>query len=343
MGLFDIFSGQSQLTLDVATMERWPERLLRRQRLNRAMEVYLREVENAKRELMLAKQHLKSPELKEQVPERASVIYDEHLPAIIDAINELEAGASFVESIFLVEDQQEEFRNALDEYKAATQKGHDSLKEYLGDDLAALRDSVRNLEDAVLSITPVLEETHFQNIKQLKVLIDTYKATREKEERLDQLHEQLHTEIDELESKRRRIKEKINYYVERSRDSKYQELIAEEARILDQIDDIKNRDYDADEELRELKPLNQRLATIRKKMIHDVTALNISEQRGFLQHTKDRLRVAKKKLARVTELLEELSFETFRRNMVELLEPFGARIEDASTILEDEDEHVTPQ
>ncbi|RME32084.1 hypothetical protein D6789_00660 [Candidatus Woesearchaeota archaeon] len=343
MGLFDIFGGQSQLTLDVATMERWPERLLRRQRLTRAMDVYLKDIENAKRELLLAKQALKDPAVKDKVPERASIIYEEHLPALLDAVNELEAGAAFVDNIFLVEDQQEEFRKALEEFKEASQKPHDSLKEYLGDELSRLRECVRNLEDAVLSITPVLEETHFKNIKELKVLIDTYKATRSKEERLEELYEQLQREIDELESKKLRIKDKISYYVERSRNSKFQELIAEEAQLIDRIEDIKNRDYDAADEERELKPLNQRLAMIRKQMIHDVTALNISEQRTFLQDTKDRLRIAKKKLARVNELLEELSFETFRRKMVELLEPFGARIEDATTILEDEEEHVAPQ
>ncbi len=341
MGLLDIFGGQSRLTLDVATMERWPERLIRRQRLNRAMDAYLRDIAQAKQALASARQRLTSADLQERVPERAKSIYEEHLPTILDAVNELEAGAAFVDNLFLVEEQQQEFLRALSEFKEQTMKPQEALSEFCGDELALLRERVRDLEDAVLSITPVLEETHFKNIRELKVLIDTYKATRGKEEKLKQLYTELQNEIEELENKKRRIKEKINYYVERAKNSRFQELIAEEARVLERIEDIKNRDEEDEE--RALKPLNQRLAVIRKQMIHDVTALNISEQRSFLQHTRDHLRAAKKKLARVNELLEELSFETFRRSMVELLEPFGARIEDASTILDDEDEHVTPQ
>lgn len=343
MGIFDIFSGPQRLTLDATSMEKWPDRLIRKQGLHRAFDTYLQNVSRQRGFVEDAKSDLTDPALQEKIPDRAYELYKQHLPAIVRNVDELLNETDFVDNPFLVDEQQERFREALQSYEEQTRKSRSALSEFLGGELSVLQEHLRALEDAILSINPIFDEARFGNIHELKQLIDEYQRTRPRERRVTEIRNELLGEIDRLEAKKRRIKEKITYYVERSKSSKFQELIAEEARIIAEMDEVKEQNLTPADEEHDLKPLQQRIATIRKQMINDVTALNISEQRSFLEATKDHLRSTKRKLTRAEEILAELNFETFRRKFATLLEPFGARIEDTSTIIEDEDEDVVPQ
>ena len=65
--------------------------------------------------------------------------------------------------------------------------------------------------------------------------------------------------------------------------------------------------------------------------------------RSFLGATKDEILLRQRKLERVEELLDSLDFEAFRKRFLQHTEPFGARIEDASTIIDEENDDVAPR
>jgi hypothetical protein len=332
------------IILDVATLEKWPEQLLRHARVNEAMDTFLKDVERKSGKVHETKARLTDPRLKQKrFPERAYPIYDEHLPLIIKELEGVLHEAEFINDVFLIEEQQERFREAMASYHEQTRKSITALKEFLGQELSQLNQSVRDLEDAALRITPMLEQARFPSIKELKRLIEEYKATREKERKLITYRENLLKEIDALDAKKLKIKERIKSYAERARDPRYKELIAEEEGLLTQEEEITIKGLPEAEQEELLKPIEQRLAFIRKQMINDITALNINEQRTFLDAVKDDLLLARRKLERCDELLADLHFDTYRQKFATLVEPFKARIEDATQILDSEDEHVAPQ
>lgn len=346
MGLFDLFGSrkESPLTLDAASLEKWPERLLRRKEIPQRMATHIRDVERQRRRLQEAAERLIDPLVRDRrVPERARPVFDEHAPIVAAAARGLAGKGQLINDVFLVEAQQQDFQEAIAEYREATGKSVPALREFLNEELFRLEEGVQGLEDAMLAITPSLDQSGFSAIRQVKLLIEEYKGSRKRERQLLTLRERLMAELDGWEAKRRRHKEKINYYTERSRDSKFKELIAEEEELLDRVDAIKVRCLPSEEEERELRPLNQRLAFLRKQMINDITAMNINEQRTFLEATKDEIRLAKRKLERVDDLLAELSFDAYRNRFLQLLEPFNVRIEDIDTIIDPEEADVAPQ
>ncbi len=346
MALFDLFGKRepSALTLDAATLNKWPDRLLRRQKLHDALDIYVNALDKHRDRVEKSVKRVSDPGLADQrVPERAREVYDEHLPTIRAAAYNLLDRTIVVGDLFLIEAQQEEFQQALADFKEGTQKSTAALKEFFDEELAELNESVRILEDGMLSIYPKLEEGKFSNIKAVKRLIDEFKETREKEQKLKLLHKQTLDELDAYEARRLKHKDKIQYFTERARDGKFKELIAEEGELLDQADEIKIKGLPAEEEAKLLEPIKQRLSWLRKQMINDITAMNINEQRTFLESAKDEIWLRKKKLERIEEMLGELSFETYKAKLIPHIEPFNARIEDADMILEREEDDVAPQ
>jgi hypothetical protein len=120
-------------------------------------------------------------------------------------------------------------------------------------------------------------------------------------------------------------------------------LIAEEEQLLDKVDEVKTKFLPPEQEEAELKLPLQRIAFLRKQMITDITSMNINEQRSFVEAVKDDLRLRKKKLERVDEVLATMSFTAYRSKFAALVEPFKVRIEDAHTIVEADDDDVAPQ
>ena len=346
-GLGDRIGGEAKehiILLDVTSLDKWPEQLIRHARIAEAMTAFLKEVERKAGKVHEAKAKLTDPRLKaKKFPERAHPIYDEHLPLLLEELETVLHEAELVNDVYLIEEQQARFRGAVATYHESTRKSITALKEFLSEELTHLNQAIRDLEDACLWITPKLEEAKFTNIKELKRLIGEYKGTREKERKLQALKGELMDEIGRLDTKKIKIKERIKKIAENARDPRYKELIAEEEALHEQEEEIRLKGLPDEELDTMLKPVQQRLAFIRKQMINDITALNINEQRGFLDAVKDELLLAQRKLDRCDELLSELRFETYRQKFSVLVEPFKARIEDATQILDAEDEHVAPQ
>lgn len=345
MGLFDRFfgSGNREMILDAAVLEKWPDRLIRQQLLHEHLDEYLYRVEKKRDKVAHLHSKIADPSLKERVPERARPILEEHVALMSDAIAHLLKATNVIRDLFLIEEQQEDFRDAISTYRRKTEKSRSALREFLESELHELDQAIRSLEDAMLSITPVLEEKHFSNIKQAKKIIEEYKSTRQKEKKLQHLHELLRKELDTLEEKRIKHKEKIRYFMERAKSSRFKELLAEEESLLEKVDEIKVRDLPPEVEEQELHPLTQRLAFLRKQMINDITAMNINEQRTFLEATKDNIRLRRRKLERVEEMLQEVSWQQYRLRLMSALEPFNVRIEDVERIIERGEDDVAPQ
>ncbi len=339
MGIADLFGRKDpELVLDIATLDKWPERLLRHQRIPDAMASYLKEVERRKRRANEQKSRLADARIRNRFPERALPIYDEHLPGLLKDVESLLAKANIIDDVFLVEEQQKDFQEALTDYRELTERAYSALREFAGQELLTLNERLRDLEDAVLSITPVLEERSFPAIKELKEAIHEFTENKEKEAKLKELKKDLLLELDNYEGRRLKIKERIRKYTEQARNPQFKELLAEEDALVQQQDDLKVRGLSKDEEDALLKPVLQRLVYIRKQMINDITALNINEQRAFLDAVKDDILLRKKKLERVDELLDKYGFASFRTRLDHLVLPFRARIEDLNAITEPDDE-----
>ncbi len=346
MGFKEFFSPgkERELTLDIASLDKWPERLVRQQRLHEALATWLKDLERCRVKASEAKSRLTDPRLKaKKVPERGATIYEEHVKVLVERVDDLLKAVPSIEDVYLAETQQESFQNALKTYQESTRKSVAALKEYFGSELGSLSDRLRELEDTVLRFTATLDAANFSNVKGLKIAIDEYKASRQKEAQLQRLRTQLQGEIGVLEGRRLKIKEKIAYYIERAKTSAYKDLIAEEEQLLDKVDEVKTKFLPVEQEESELKPLLSRLAFLRKQMITDITSMNINEQRSFLENVKDDLRLRKKKLERVEEVLATMSFSTYRTRFAHLVEPFKVRIEDVTTIVEEEEDAVSPQ
>jgi hypothetical protein len=344
MGLFDLFGKrQSSVILDAATMSQWPERLLRKQGLDEEMNSFIKGIVKGTEGVSEMRAYLAEPALQQKVPERAAALYEEHLPLILNATEELLASSKIIDDIFLIEEQQRDFQESLSQYREKTAKSHAALKEFFPNELEELNAKVKELEDAMISISPRLDEKRYNEIKELKSLIEEYTMSRPKEKKAKELKEHLLQEIEVLEAKRLKHKGKIAQYIERAKNREHQGLIAEEERILEKMDSIKVRMLAPEEEVEQLKPLQEQISILRKQMIHDVTAMNISEQRLFLERTKDDLRLRQRKLERVDELLTELSYENYRTKFASVLEPFNAKIEDMGDILKRDESDVAPQ
>lgn len=342
MGLFDLFGTKATtLTLDVATMERWPDRLIRRQGLDKALREHHERVLAAREKVEHAKEALSDPAHRTELPESIQPLYDTHLPTLRNAIEDLLLTTVLSNNLFNVEEEIASFQEALTTYQEVTSKSTHALKEYLGEPLHQLQKALQELEDAMVSILPQLEQKEYGAIKSLREKITEYKESREREAKLQKLKELLLKELDILEAKKRKEKERIKFFMERARNNKFKELIAEEEELLKEMDAIKVKGLPDEEKA--LAPIKERLAWLRKQMINDITAMNINEQRTFLEATKDEIRLRRRKLERIDELLTDLSFETYKEKFFALLEPFNVRIEDMKTVFDVEDEDVAPQ
>ncbi len=344
MGLFDLFrSREESLVLDVASLERWPSRLARRARLDERLDRFRRRVEEGKSRVARAKAALTRPSLREGLEERERAVHDEWLPTLLRAVEELLDRTVVPADPFRAEEAQESFREALEEYRDLARKSVAALGEFYEEELRALDDAIRSLEDVIIGFTAQLEEARFSQLLEVKRLVEEYRATRGEEERLRRERERVAAEVELLEAKRLRIKERIRSYAERARNSRFKELLAEEEELLGEADRVREEGLSPEEEEEALRPLRERLRFLRKKMIHDVTALNITEQRSFLEGVKEGLREKRRFLAEIDARLGDLSFEAFRPRFQEALAPFNVRIEEATRILEPRDEDVAPQ
>jgi hypothetical protein len=321
-----------ELVLDMAAIERWPERLIRNARLNEAVTTFLKEVERKQGRIRQAKAALTDTRLRDKkVPERAFPIYDEHVPVIVKAV-EMLLTSGFTDSPFLIEEQQEAFRQAITSYQEETRKSAAAIKEFLGPELAELGEGVRELEDTVIGLSGTLEQTKLANIKAVKQLAEEYVKSRPRELKLTEARTVIMKEVDTLEARKRKIKERIAYYTEQARNPKFKELIAEEEELLKKSDEVKVHGHPPEEEEKQLAPITSRLAFIRKQMINDITAMNINEQRSFLESVKDDLLLRKQKLERIDEALQQLSTDAFKLKVAGELEGLNARIEEANVL-----------
>lgn len=328
MGFLDLF-GNRDIVLDTSFLEQWPKRLIKQQRIDELLKKLLKEVEKRRRHIEEIRTNLSDVRIKKRFPERAIPLYDKHLPIVIKSINIIISKSDLINDVFLIEEQQEEFRKALQRYHQETEKSIASLKEFLKEELLTLNKQIRKLEDSILGLTPPLEERGLNNIKELKKIIEEYTNNREKEKRLFELKDKVLENIDRLERRKRKIKEKIEYYTKNARNPKFRELIAEEETLLKEKDEIKVKNLLEDEEDVLLKPITQRLAFLRKKMIADITSLNINEQRTFLDSVKDELLLERRKEERINDLLNELSLTFYQKKFLSLLEPFKVQIADS--------------
>jgi|GEM_PF-1946949 len=327
---------ESQLVLDFTSLDKWPEKIVRHKRIQDDVVRVLKEAEKRKQKLMELKAKLSEARIREQkFPERALEIYDEHMPSFVRELETVLKAASLSDDVFKLEEQHEAFQKAMDSYKERTQKPVSALKEFLGQELLEVNAKLRALEDVLISLLSLLEEKKFSHVKELQIAIKEYNESRDKEAKLLALKEQLNKEIDDLDSRKIKIKEKIHQYSSQARSNKFMELFSEEEQLLDQIDAVKIKSPSVEEEEVLLKPLQQRLAYIRKQMINDITALNINEQRGFLEVVKDDLHLRQQKLARIEELLSKYHADAFKQRFETLLLPLNAKIEDANTIHEE--------
>jgi len=158
MGILDVFGKRERtVILDVTTMERWPDRLIRQQRLDAAFREHVASLERSKAAVNDAKDALADPRAKRNVPERALPIYDEHVPAMLAAVDQLLAQAQPADDLYAIDERQAQFQAALTRYRERTQKAAAALKDFLGHELRDLDAKVRKLEDCFLAITPRLE------------------------------------------------------------------------------------------------------------------------------------------------------------------------------------------
>lgn len=337
MGILDFFKGEPRtLTLDVATLQSWPEKLVRLQRIDKEIESFKRMVDSHRHTISAIKARLTHPSIREELDSRLQPIHDEHAPLVVDAVDDLMDEADFFGGVFLMEEQQKNFLQALETYRQRMQKSSAALKEIHGQALRTLEEHIHELEDLVLLGSAALDEKGFDSIKEIKIMVENRAQDDEKREKLIALKSQMEVKLVELKEKREKIMTKIDHYMERANDAKCQELFSKERELRRRREDIKAQELTSDQEAVNLKPIDEQLNLLRKQMLHDITALNVSEQQAFLEGVNDDLRKVKKNIIKIDAAMHETSMEQFLIRMQEHLEGFNVRVEDASTIYEDE-------
>lgn len=334
MGILDFF-GKRQLTLDVATFETWPDKLLRYSNLDKNVRAILKDLERNANNLKDIRSSLTSV----AGDERTQPVLDEHVPALIAAIEELAQHANFIEDIYLLEDQQAGLQAALSAYRERAAKSIAALKEHAPEHLQELDNRVRTLEDNTIKITQVLEEGKYENIKNVRELVEKFNKSRKREEKLLDKREEFLTKLQQLEEKRERIGTKLERLM--GDNPQYLELFKKEDALHQQMDDLEQQTTTEKELETKTQAIQQEMHSLRKECVNDITALNISEQRHFLRATEQDIRKAKINISRIDDALEETSFQRYIQLVSEHLQPFPVRIEQENTIFESGD--VAPQ
>lgn len=330
---------RQRIVLDMTQIDRWPEKLLRASRVQERVHDHLKETARHMDAVREAKAALTDPRLKEsRIPERAEAIFDEHLPLLLREVDALLDAARFPDDPFLIEKHHDRFRDALKRYQDSTAKSQTALQEYLGPELHGLGDRLHGLEDSAIGLSQSLEEGRLANIVAIKAAVEEHEATRAKEQKLIAMKRDAMDEVDRLEARKRKIKERIAYYSEQARNPRFKELISEEEELLRKLDELRATPRPPEQQEPLERPIAQRLAFLRKQMINDITAMNINEQRTFLEAAKDEILLRRRRLERIDELLGQLGSEAFKAKVMPLIEPFDAIIEEATAITGQEDE-----
>lgn len=322
MGLLDLFKKDQELCLQVIHLEKWPQKLIKQQKLDLEIKKFLKRIDQKKRSLNEAKAKLTNPNI--NVPNRAKEMFDEHSQLIVQELDNLIEKSNFIDDIFLINEQKEDFGTMIVIFRDLTRKSFSTLKEFVNSELLQITRALNELEDEVINLNQLFEKTKFENIIKIKQSIDDYRKTRGKSSLIENKKRELETRIEHLENKKLKINSKIKEYLENAKGNS-KAILEQEKKLLEDIRAIEEGIDHGD-----IKILKEELKELKRKMINDITAMNINEQKRFLQGVEEDLKTLKTQINKIKTEYNNLSLDNTVSEIKNYLEGFKVRFEDGS-------------
>jgi len=322
MALIDLFKKDQELCLQVINLENWPLQLVKKQKLDYEMKKFLKRFEQKRKALSEAKTKLSDPSI--NVPERAQEMFFEHSQLVMNELDNLLEKSAIINDIFLLEEQKKDISTLIIIVRDVTRKSFSILKEFANKELLGITRALNEFEDELLALNPLFEKTGFENIVKTKKLIDDYRGSRGKADFVDRKKKALEQKIVLLKEKKEKIKRKIIEYRQNAK-SNSKELLDKEEELLLKINDVKEGFDSGNMEL-----LKEELTSLRRKMINNITVMNINEQKRFLKGVEEDLKTLKSNHEELVKTHNNLGLDNSVKTIKELLKNFEVRFEDGT-------------
>ena len=216
MGLFDRFKKQGPLVLNESEHHAWATQLLEHHEIPRTINRVLKDLENAREEILRAADAFADDDYLRKVPDRARNITEQHARYLAEKARALTEDIVITTDPFILQEQLDKAIERVQNYRADTTKNESALREFLEEQLKKLGTAVQELEDTLIQTGSKLEEQGFETILQIAEL--SKKATEER-------------------NKKRKYERTLNKYLEEKNENvakkeKHERRIAEQQKMV---------------------------------------------------------------------------------------------------------------
>lgn len=215
MRILDLFKNhgpkaEKHLELDLAALDTWASALVHHQGIDKEYAAFIESIEREKTALENAIKPFTDESTLTAVPERARTMSALHGHELASQTRKLIATAMFDENdIFGFEKAQDAYFEANSRYKDLTSKNAAALHEFFNDELKAVQEILKRIEDAIINFSGDLEQRKYPQIRKAKDFAQRIGQTRERSERYQELLKSLEQDAARTKEKRLKLEEDI--------------------------------------------------------------------------------------------------------------------------------------
>mgnify|MGYP005837505987 CR=1 FL=1 len=332
MGLMDIFKKKSEpILLKLEDLNEWLDKQVEKKEIGTALGIMKREIQSKLTKLEELLKNLEYATLKNPAvyPERAISIMEGNRKAYLQKVRNFTTDIKFPEKYEDIKEFLEETSNKLDALAQDTQKNFFIIKEFMGNEVSAVANKLREMDKTIAEARKQLESTVIDTAKEVKQkLNEYYKAEQEiyeirkKAEIIEQIKQELYEKRSKIEEKINKIKTSPGY-------SELQNLIEKKEELKEQIREAEKKIHSFFSEIEPaIKKYHNKakskisetyLADSIKAFIED-EELKIKEELQKISSQLETLELKPAKLKRIKETLENKEIEKLHKSRTRIKE-----------------------
>ena len=238
MGLFNIFKKKSEpVLLKLEDLKEWLDKQVERKEIGSSLGIMKRELSAKLTKLDELLKNLEYATLKNPgvYPERAISIMEGNRKAYVQKVKNFKTELKFPEKYEDTKQFLEETSNKLEALAEDTQKNFFILKEFMGNEVTAVANKLREMDKTTAEARQQLENTVIDKVKEIKEKITEYYNAEQEIYEFRKKVELIEQTKSELYEKRSKIEEKINKLKISPGYSELQTLIEKKEQIKEDI------------------------------------------------------------------------------------------------------------
>lgn len=219
MGIFDRFKKRGPLILNESDYQNWATQFIEYNEIPRTISRVLKDVENAREEILRAADAFENETFLENVPERAKNITEQHARYISEKARVLTDEIVITTDPLKVQDQLDISIERIQNFRDDTTKNESALREFLETELKTLAITIQELEDLLIRTGSSLDEQGYSTILQIAELSKKFSDERNKKRKYERTLNKYLEERNENEEKKEKHERRINEQQKMVRDA----------------------------------------------------------------------------------------------------------------------------